>query len=774
VVVFVFFLCGIALYFLFPFFPVTGVFFFTGLAVYSLVKRKVFLLAVVAFAVLYAAFRVPLAADAPHIWNREIRATGRFIPRNGTQPAARGIQTFTVDRAFARDTGREIRLLRGKEMGLDTDLEGGFDRRYELLLRTGRDRTRLNPCGAREGRIYGAVSHARVIYGASRSLSDALNGRRNVLNAYILRRFKGDSAALIASVTTGETSYLGDDLKNAFSVTGLAHLLSISGTHFGLFSVMMFGTFLFAIKRLPYKLLQRLTLSLSPAQASAILCIPLVIMYLGISGARPPAVRSFVMISLFLAGLLIGRKGIWLNSLLCAAFVLSIWNPSVVMDLSFLLSFVAVLFIGFSVDGREEGYHTAREGNRTLRFAKRSLILTLAASMGTFPLVAYHFHRFSVISPPANLVAGPLVGFILVPLSMISSFSYLLSGHYLFAPLVSLCADLSVSLVKLMSRIPYAALRFPSFPPVLCILFYVLFIPYLFFGKAKKLLVLPFIPFLLYILLHTFGKKELSITFLDVGQGDSAVVELPDGKTVVIDTGRTGREAAAFLQCMGKKDIDALVVSHSHPDHSGGVSYIGKRLRVREVWDNGMISYPGTDLPRRTLERGDIVESGYCSFTVLHPYRGFYTVAGNVYEEANNSSLVMKISGRRRSFLFTGDVEEEAEEDISHLGKWLPSDVIKIPHHGSRTAANDDFLSAVSPSVAVISAGRENSFGHPSREVLEKLYGRKVYRTDIDGAIKMTETGDGLEIKTFRGFALQRADSINQELRNLRRLFSSW
>jgi competence protein ComEC len=774
VVVLVFFLCGVALYFLFPFFPVTCVFFSAGLTVYFLVKRKVFLLAVVACAVLYAAFRVPLAADAPHLWNREIRATGRFIPKVGTPAGPRGIQTFTVDRAFDRSTGQEIRALRGREIGLDTDLESGSERRYELLLRTARDRTRLNPCSTREGRLYGTVLHARAKDNVSPSLSDILNGQRNVLNAFILRRFKRDSAALIASVTTGETSYLGDDLKNAFRATGLAHILSISGTHFGLFSVMMFGTFLFAIKRLPYRLLQRLTLSLSPAQASAILCIPLVLMYLGISGARPPAVRSFVMIGLFLAGLLIGRKGIWLNSLLVAAVILAIWDPAVVMELSFLLSFVAVLFIGYSLGEREERYRVPEEGNRALRFARRSLILTLAASMGTFPLVAYHFHYFSVLSPLSNLVAAPLIGFLLVPLAMISSFSYLLSGHYLFAPLVSLCADLSVAAVKVMAKIPYAALGLPSFPPVLCILFYILCVPSLFFGRIRKLLVLPFVPFLLFFLLHAVERKELAVTFLDVGQGDSAVIELPDGKTVVVDTGRTGKEAAGFLQCMAKRDIDALAVTHSHPDHSGGVSYIGNRFRVKELWDNGMLPSPGLDLPRRKLERGDMIESGYCSFTVLHPYPGFHTLSGSSYEEENSSSLVMKLSGRRSSFLFTGDVEEEAEEDISRLGKWLPSGVIKIPHHGSRTAANDDFLYAVSPSVAVISAGRENPFGHPSGEVLEKLRGKKVYRTDIDGAIKMTETDDGLEIKTYKEFALQRADGPGQEIRNIRRLLSSW
>jgi competence protein ComEC len=483
------------------------------------------------------------------------------------------------------------------------------------------------------------------------------------------------------------------------------------------------------------------------------------------------------MISLFLVGLLIGRKGFWLNSLLFAAFVLAMWNPAVILNLSFQLSFIAVLFIGFSVEGRDEEFNTPGEGNRPLRFAKSSLMLTLAATMGTFPLVAYHFHYFSVISPLANLVAGPLIGFVLVPLSMISSFSYLLNGHFIFAPLVSLSADLSVALVRLMSKAPYAAVKFPAFPPVLCILFYILCIPYLLFGKTKKLLVIPFMPFLLYALFHVFEKKELSVTFLDVGQGDSEVIELPDGKTVVIDTGRTGRETAAYLQCMGTGDIDALVLTHSDSDHAGGMEEIVKRFYVKEIWDNGLMLYPeGVSLPerRRALERGDILEAGNYRITVLHPYKGFYTIGGNEDREENNSSVVLKMSGKKISFLMTGDIEDEAETDVAHLKKWLSSDVIKMPHHGSRTSANEEFLSEVSPAIAVISAGRDNSYGHPSPEVLEKLAGKKIVRTDRDGAVKMTETREGLEIKTYREFALKNADNVATELHNLTRLFTVW
>jgi competence protein ComEC len=252
---------------------------------------------------------------------------------------------------------------------------------------------------------------------------------------------------------------------------------------------------------------------------------------------------------------------------------------------------------------------------------------------------------------------------------------------------------------------------------------------------------------------------------------------LPDKRTLVVDTGKTGKETAAILKLMGKRDIDALVLTHSHPDHTGGLEYLMKKFRVKEVWDNGRIVYPPElhiNAGHRKLERGDLAEGPEYSIAVLHPYKEFYTMSEDNYSEENNSSLVLKVKGKKLSFLLAGDIEEEAEEDISQLKAWMPSDVIKIPHHGSRTSAADNFLGEVSPSVAVISVGRDNSFGHPSHEVLQKLEGKRILRTDLDGAVKITEKEGGLIVKTCREFMFQRADSFGSEKRNIIKLFTVW
>jgi len=457
-----------------------------------------------------------------------------------------------------------------------------------------------------------------------------------------------------------------------------------------------------------------------------------------------------------------------------------LWDPEVIMTLTFQLSFIAVFFIGFSVEQKDKDEEQTAEGkkNNTLaEFMKKSLMLTLAATIGTAPLVAYHFHYISLISPLSNLVAAPLIGFVAVPLALISSFAYLLTGYYIFGPLVGLATDLSLWLVRMLAKIPFADTRIHSFPLILIVFFYVGFFCYFVWGRKKILLLLPVLPFLLYGIVSLFPSEELSVTFLDVGQGDSAIVELPDGKVLVVDTGRGGYETANVLSYLGRRTVDALVITHSHPDHAGGMGHILKQFSVKEVWDNGRMDYPeelALPVKPRSLERGDMIEHEKYSLTVLHPYPEFYTLEGNEFVEENNSSVVLRVAGRRHAFLFVGDVEEEAEENLLHLGKRLKSDVLKVPHHGGSSSADEGFLSEVSPSIAVISAGRDNSFGHPSRDMLDALAGKRIFRTDQDGAVKIIETPGDLRVKTYRDFMLERTVSAAGELRNLKRLFSTW
>jgi competence protein ComEC len=159
---------------------------------------------------------------------------------------------------------------------------------------------------------------------------------------------------------------------------------------------------------------------------------------------------------------------------------------------------------------------------------------------------------------------------------------------------------------------------------------------------------------------------------------------------------------------------------------------------------------------------------------VFHPYREFYAMNGDSDNGGNNGSLALKLEGRKKTFLFTGDIKEEAEEDIIHLGKWLRSDVVKVPHHGGRTSAYKPFYDVVSPEIAVISVGRDNSFGHPHQDTLDMLEGAKIYRTDMNGAVKITEKNGGLEVKTYRDYRFSKTKNLAGDIKNIERLFRVW
>ena len=774
------FLAGIVPFHTFQYFPFSSIAVVFLSFIYLILKKRIFLVLIILSGIAFAFLRSEPAKDLPFIKGKEVVLEGFFSSLPAETEKGMFRQSVKVQSSFDENTGKEIYELRNQEVVILSDREFIPGTECKMTVKFLGDRTRLNPGNLTSKEVYARLLELNTTESKRLSFCTEIQKLRYRLNKYIQANFKKDSSAFISAITTGQRASIDEDLRNAFNKTGLAHILSISGTHFGLFSVFLFGIFRFLMNVLPYRILQRITIFLTHSQTAALLCLPFMLAYLGLSGGNIPAVRSFIMVGLFLLGLLIGRKGLWLNSLFFAAFVLTIWDPKVILDLSFQLSFLAVLFIGFSIRNTEDEEKGEKSTlKKSLRYLKNALFLTLSASIGTAPLVAYHFHYVSIISPISNLLLTPIIGFVLIPLSILSSFLFLITGHYVFTPAVSIVSDISISLVKLMSAIPYSDIKIPDFPPIVVFLFYAGFLFYFLSGRKRATLIIPFLPVLLYFLIILSGKKELTITYLDVGQGDSAVIEFPDRKTIVIDTGRSGRETASYLKYKGKKEIDVLVLSHVHPDHTGGLDYLLKRFKIKEIWDNRRIILPEDYLyqgkiKHRALNRGEVIEGERYSMYVLHPYPEFYTMYGNDYVEANNSSLVVKIKGRNKSFLFPGDVEEEAEEDLISLGDWLNSDVIKVPHHGGKTSAYKPFFKSVSPEVAVISSGRYNSFGHPHKETLDALQGVSIFRTDTDGAVKIQESEKGLEIKTYKDFQFEQTKSFIKETENIKRVFMVW
>jgi competence protein ComEC len=694
---------------------------------------------------------------------------------------------------------RELRLISNRVLF--------SDRIYHINVQIPKDAYSLNP-GSSHNILSG---YAVEIKDAGSNPNGFFKRLRIRLNDFMKRKFSPESATFLMSIITGERSLLTKETRDAFNVTGLAHILSISGAHFGLLLFILFRLFRILVKALPYNMLVRLTLYLTPSQITAILCIPFMIGYLGISDMSIPAIRSFIMITLFLSSLLIHRKGFWLNTLLFAAVVIILIQPDSILDLSFQLSFIAVLCIGLVTEqksGRAEEQKldngtVAQQSNRAakqfkrferfkllpivlLRYSSTALKISLAATIGTAPLVAYYFHYFSLVSPITNLIITPVIGFVILPLSLVSSFVFLISGAFPLSSFIDAITIFVLGVINYVAQWSFVDIKIPAFSPVLLVIFYLGILVYVFLifhPSAYRLLPIAIpvgiaiLPIVFYAGIKLLEPRGISITYLDVGQGDSAVVELPDKRTLVIDTGRKGFQTGGFLKYRGIKNIDAIALSHGQSDHAGGIFYLLRNFNIQEIWDNGRLIYPQgfmENIKKKKLQRGDVIEGSGYRITVLHPYDGFYTMHSRDSDE-NNDSIVLSIQGNKNSFLFAGDIEEEAEEDLSYLGEYLKSNVLKVPHHGSRTSSSQVFVSAVSPDIAVISVGRKNPYNHPHDEALDMLDGVKIFRTDKEGAIGIKELPGGrLEIKTWKDLQFTEAKTVRDELMNFKKLFLVW
>jgi competence protein ComEC len=266
-------------------------------------------------------------------------------------------------------------------------------------------------------------------------------------------------------------------------------------------------------------------------------------------------------------------------------------------------------------------------------------------------------------------------------------------------------------------------------------------------------------------------RDVLRVTFLDVGQGDAALVDLPDGSAMLVDGGGLvgspidvgERVVARLLAARRRRSLAAVVLSHPHPDHYLGLTAGLARVEPKALWDTGQGETEGTAGAYAAL----LAELRRRAVPVLGPADlcGARTIGGAVVEVlapcprlapdrgANDNSFVLRIRFGERAILLTGDAEHEEEKElVERLGDGLRADVLKVGHHGSRTSSSADFLGAVRPRVAVISCGVRNRFGHPHPNTLEALTrsGARILRTDRDGSVVVTTDGRTLDVRTTR------------------------
>ena len=627
-------------------------------------------------------------------------------------------------------------------------------------------------------------------------------GWREEVRSSIRRGLSGPSSAILQAMVIGASEDLTPEVRDQFTAAGVTHILSISGSHLGFVTLLVFSTIRYLLIHLPYRMLCRMSLYIIPSKTAALATFPPVIFYTLISGGEVATVRSLIMALVCLTAIVIERDGDPVNTLIVAALLALLWDPQALFDISFQLSYMAVFSMIIVTDRFYNGIGSEDEQGWAKRYWRRFkmlMLLTIGATVATGPIVAHYYNQVTWAGLISNMVIVPYVGFAVLPVGLLTSLFALVSHADVipFAWVNDLLLRFFYKMVRLFAGLPSAMIYTPS-PGIPFIVSIYVFLLSLLFLKKEWARVF----FLASILMITLSagcsalvrdnEGVMRVTFVDVGQGDSALIEFPNREVMIIDGGGTFSETfdmgrsvlAPYLWNQGIRRIDYVVSTHPQLDHVEGLAFIAEVFDIGEVWTNGTKGVAARGfydavqrrgIREKTVYRGmDQRMIGGCRISFLNPP----ATNPKRQRKINDLSIVIRIACKDISLLFTGDIESEGMREIEAAGLRMKSRVIKVPHHGSRGSVEDGFISAVRPDIAVISAGYQNSYHHPSAEAISayKNAGASVYRTDQDGAVTIEAKGGRLKIRRYEDSAFKGADfndwrsMVRTEAQNLQKM----
>lgn len=600
---------------------------------------------------------------------------------------------------------------------------------------------------------------------------------RQRLARFLEQRFDRETAGFYQALLIGSTVNISPERMEQFKANGCFHVLSISGLHMsllGLFCVLLLNPLL---KRSTWLLLHTHVPTLSLA-----LTAPVLIFYTWIAGLAIPVVRSLLAALLVLFAVLVRRQRSFMPLLSAAVLCVLTFCPLALFTPSFQLSFGAVLAISLIIprlplpNAADPAVPCLRRIHQAgLRAVCSMLMVSLAATLGTLPIMLYHFNRFSLIGPVMNLVIEPLLCLWALPIGLVA------------IPLTGLWPDAAQSILAvgalgiratawlsdLTAEIPWASVW--TITPngfeigLYCLIITLLLIPVPGRRYPAILGLSALLAFSLASPLLPEQSAQLQVDFLDVGQGSATLVRLPDGATLLIDAG--GYQSPRFdpgMNLVGpflwKKRlwrVDDLVISHPHKDHFNGMPFVLSHFHPQRLIINGdQEADPGYDrlldaarrrgIPILVPEAGTLLHQGHELSLRCLGMNGLLD-HGHAWS-TNEQSLVLHLQYGSRSFLFPGDIGTRSEQRLLTSGFPLAAEVLLAPHHGSATSSSRQFLTAVAPKVIVVSSGQSNMDGRHTAPGIRDWQGRKgaVLWTARQGTITCRTDGRSLTVATFR------------------------
>lgn len=563
-------------------------------------------------------------------------------------------------------------------------------------------------------------------------------------------------ASVLEAMLLGDKQSLDTSVKEIYRKSGISHILAISGLHISIISALL------------WLILDTLKLN---KRVSSTIILTVLIVYCIFTGNSVSTTRAVIMIGIVLFGNIIYYQSDIYTSIATAAFVLLIYQPLYLYDVGFQLSFGAVISIIVLSPVLERLYFIPKP-------IRLYLISTLAASLGTYPIIAYHFNTISVIGIVVNLLVLPLAS-ILVCFGIIStvvSFIWLELGKFLCG-IVYFILVFYENICTIASNIPFSQIVTGQPNLILIFIYYTIILAtayYYYLNKQKRQSLKKYMLYMQIFLLIIsaiviFKPKDLEIVYLDVGQGDSIAIHTAKNKNILIDGGgniskqldeaNTGTQIVLpYLRYKGINRLDCVFVSHPDGDHIIGILELLDYIKINQIFiadtdtKNDLLKIlemkaSKYNIAINKLSKGNIVKvDDSISFECIYPSKDILIDS----DDYNNNSLVLYMNYNNSKFLFTGDIEKEAEDRITKDYKKLDTDILKVAHHGSKTSSTQNFVDMVQPKVAVISSGKNNYYGHPHKEVLDRYKNINIYNTADEGAILIKPKNNKLIISTMR------------------------
>ncbi len=538
-----------------------------------------------------------------------------------------------------------------------------------------------------------------------------------IKNIIIKRIEKFNSSAYLKAFILGDQSEIKEEIKDNYEKTGTSHLFAISGSN--VMAIVLVLNFI--LKKIRFK---------------NVLIFLFLLFFLFLTNYTESLMRAL----LFLFFRHVNKK-LKLNYstsfvLLMTGVFLLLYNPYLIYNVGFLFSIIISFFIVL-IAPKLKGKN----------YLVKLIYISLISFLASIPIIACTFFKINLLSPIFNLVLVPMVSLVIFPVGIITFFIPVLDN--LFFSLISLLELISTLFSKI--SFSYVTIAKPSY--ILVLIYYVSLYVIIIF-KRKSFLLIFAITFLLNINLRFFINKP-EVLFMDVGQGDCAVIILPTGKAVVIDTGGTYYSTSSiaknkiipYLNSRGISKIESLILTHGDYDHMGEAINLVNNFKVEKVIFNcGEFN----DLEQELINVLDKKKMPYysCIKELNINDNKLYFLNNKDYGNENDNSSVIYTELNNYKFLFMGDAGVEVEEDLIEKYNLQDIDILKVGHHGSKTSSSKNFIDEINPKYSVISVGKNNRYGHPNDSVLNILEDSKIYRTDKDGSIMFEIKNNNLEINT--------------------------